>query len=507
MYKRRLKRLALMLVVILVTVLSGTMLLSKKTFKASAASEPIFTDVPADHPFFNQIQEVFGANIMTGLETREFRPDLTADRATVSYVLARAYGISIVPPAVPTFSDVPTTHWAYKEIENLYLGGYVSGFPDGTFHPDLPDGAVDRQSVAAFFAKIHSGGTVPSDPDNTPHFSDCVNVLTCWAYNSVEYLASLDPPVISGYNDGTFHPNDPATRSTLAVVLAKDRNLDISNPPTNPSFTDVPTTNTSFSYIETVHEAGLMNGYLISREFRPDGDVDRATTAVAVARATNNYYEPNLQTFTDVSRTHWAYKEIEGLNKAGIMTGFDMGNGQKEFRPNLAFDRRSMAIVLARAKQLDLTNPGKTFNDVPITDPGYLEIEAAYRANITNGCSAPIGQSGLYFCPDGLLTRGELAVFMYNAYLTLTFYKQADKSSALPDEIITYTISYRNETDTTYQNAEIRDIVPSGTTYVEGSASNNGAYWSSYGVVIWEIGTLLSGDAGRGVLTFQVRVN
>lgn len=36
------------------------------------------------------------------------------------------------------FKDVPTSHWAYKAIEDLFDNEYIKGYPDGTIKPDKP---------------------------------------------------------------------------------------------------------------------------------------------------------------------------------------------------------------------------------------------------------------------------------------------------------------------------------------------------------------------------------
>ena len=35
-----------------------------------------------------------------------------------------------------TFPDVPSTHWAYKEVEYIAKQGVINGVGDGTFNPD-----------------------------------------------------------------------------------------------------------------------------------------------------------------------------------------------------------------------------------------------------------------------------------------------------------------------------------------------------------------------------------
>jgi hypothetical protein len=56
-------------------------------------------------------------------------------------------------------------------------------------------------------------------------------------------------------------------------------------------------------------------------------------------------------------------------------------------------------------------SPPTTFIDVPRTHLFYRQIEAFYDARITTGCS----QSPRMFCPDNLVTRGEMAVFIERA--------------------------------------------------------------------------------------------
>jgi hypothetical protein len=50
-----------------------------------------------------------------------------------------------------------------------------------------------------------------------------------------------------------------------------------------------------------------------------------------------------------------------------------------------------------------------TFNDVPTSDPGFQFIEALVASGITAGCG------GGNYCPDALLTRRQMAVFLSKA--------------------------------------------------------------------------------------------
>jgi hypothetical protein len=388
-----------------------------------------FTDVPigdANNSYegqywaFNQIEAVNKKGWMVGWTVVPFKPEQGATRADIAVALARAYNKSYDNPT-PTFTDVAKDNAAYKEIEGLKQAGWIDGFPDGTFRPTA---VADRGTLAGFVASAHNNGKVPGDNNMPPKFTDCLNATSCPFYNEIQYLASLSPAVITGYSDGTFRPTAVADRQALAVVLAKDKQLDISNPPATPSFSDVPTTQANYAYIEAVKTAGYVTGYPPVKEFRPDQEADRATVAVAIGRATNNILGGGTPTFTDVPADYWAFGEIEGVNKAGIMTGFT----PTVFCPDTdaceaaraIATRSTAAVVIARAKKLTLEpNGAQVFADLAPGAFGYAEANALYKAGYTKGCSTDASGKPNY-CPDQELTRAALAVFIYNAFVLTT---------------------------------------------------------------------------------------
>ena len=74
-----------------------------------------------------------------------------------------------------------------------------------------------------------------------------------------------------------------------------------------------------------------------------------------------------------------------------------------------------------------------------------------------------------------------------------------------PGDIITYRLTYSNIGNKDITNAGIRDVVPEGTTYVDGSANLNGYYNKDQNSVDWKN---LSIKAGRSIIvTFKVKVN
>jgi len=85
--------------------------------------------------------------------------------------------------------------------------------------------------------------------------------------------------------------------------------------------------------------------------------------------------------------------------------------------------------------------------------------------------------------------------------LTLT----ADKLSAVPLEVVTYTLRYKNEGSVDAVNVEVKLPIPADTTYIAGSASPGGTYDPAANCVRWTVAILPPGASGE--FTAKVRVN
>jgi Tol biopolymer transport system component len=113
-----------------------------------------FSDVPTTFPAFRHIEFLNTLGVAKGFGDGTFGPALLVNRAQMAVFLARALagGDANVPPgpADPTFSDVPTTFWAFRHIEFLAGQGIVLGFSDGLYHPEL---MVTRAQMALFIAR------------------------------------------------------------------------------------------------------------------------------------------------------------------------------------------------------------------------------------------------------------------------------------------------------------------------------------------------------------------
>lgn len=71
--------------------------------------------------------------------------------AILNRMSAREGDEAFTPPAVPTFSDVPKSNWAYADIEKAYASGITSGIGEGKFGLG---GKVTHQQAVTFLARV-----------------------------------------------------------------------------------------------------------------------------------------------------------------------------------------------------------------------------------------------------------------------------------------------------------------------------------------------------------------
>jgi hypothetical protein len=186
-----------------------------------------FTDVSssATDPFWAlwEIEAAYAAGIVKGYSDGTYQPSNPVTRDQMAVYISRTLvipnGDAAIPDPVPpaTFSDVASTHWAYKHIEYAVAKNVVKGYDDGTYKPDL---AVDRGQMAVFVARamVAPGGdaAIPAGPA-TATFPDVPTDY--WAYKHVEYCVGQG--VVKGYDDGTYRPTEAVTRDQMAVYVAR----------------------------------------------------------------------------------------------------------------------------------------------------------------------------------------------------------------------------------------------------------------------------------------------
>jgi hypothetical protein len=227
-----------------------------------------------------------------------------------------ATNTSVPPTATPTNTSVPPTATGTNTPEPPT----ATNTPEPPTATNTPGGATPTPCGLSF-----------SDVNPSDYF-----------YVPVMYLACNG--VISGYSDGTFRPYNNTTRGQLTkiVVLAEGWTLDC---PTEPTFSDVPTTHTFYCYVETAVEHSIISGYS-DGTFRPENNVTRGQLSKIVVLAegwTEDCPEPGH--FSDVPPTDPFFCYIETAYNHTIISGYADGT----FRPGNPATRGQISKIVYEA--------------------------------------------------------------------------------------------------------------------------------------------------------------
>ena len=95
-------------------------------------------------------------------------------------------------------------------------GGYVTGYPDGTF---LGNNYVTRAEFVTILVRFFSVADVDCS------FTDVAP--THWAYKYIATATSFG--WLNGYSDGTFRPNQPITRAEAVTVINRMLNRGVNS--------------------------------------------------------------------------------------------------------------------------------------------------------------------------------------------------------------------------------------------------------------------------------------
>jgi hypothetical protein len=139
------------------------------------------------------------------------------------------------------------------------------------------------------------------------------------------------------------------------------------------------------------------------------------------------FSEPHSEvTFTDVPTTHTFYIYIPRLASRNVVSGYNSADkcpdtGAPCFRPDALVTRGQMSKFVALAAGFNEEVPSNTrsFADVPNTDTLWQYLEQLYSRAVVNGYACGgTGEPcpGLYFRPINNVIRGQSAKFVSLAF-------------------------------------------------------------------------------------------
>jgi len=165
------------------------------------------------------VERLVQEGILSGDQNGYFNPKSPVTRGQMITIIVRSLELNQDSvPAVPSFKDVPSDHWANQYVETALEKGIAAGISSDEFGVDAE---CTREQMAAMFVRSFSildpgfvSTTLPSVDLTT--YNDNQKVSS-WAKNSIGF--SLYSGLLYGTTSSTISPDAMATREQAAVLV------------------------------------------------------------------------------------------------------------------------------------------------------------------------------------------------------------------------------------------------------------------------------------------------
>ncbi len=185
-----------------------------ETPDASGAETSRFADVQPSDWFYDSVEYVAEKGIMNGTGDGIFEPYLNVTRGMYATVLGRMEGVS--PEAADSgFADVAPDEYYAPYIAWAAQNGIVDGYGDGNFGPE---DNITREQIAKMTANYITYKTGAAASGAELSFTDAANISD-WAREPIALC--VEQGILNGNDDGTFAPQNNATRAETAAVAER----------------------------------------------------------------------------------------------------------------------------------------------------------------------------------------------------------------------------------------------------------------------------------------------
>jgi plastocyanin len=168
----------------------------------------------------------------------------------------------------------------------------------------------------------------------------------------------------------------------------------------------------TFSYVCTFHGFA---GSVIVKAATTSSESSTTTSASSTTTSTSSTTSTTLAgtpSFVDVASSSPYFSAIEALSTAGIINGYDVAGGLKEFRPGNDVLRAQFTKMIVGALDIPVVpNAAIPFTDVDRDASGYPAdyVAAAFHNNITQGRTATL------FAPYVPVQRAQVTTLVVRA--------------------------------------------------------------------------------------------
>jgi len=319
---------------------------------------------------------------------------------SLAVVFACVGVLGLAPPralaAGPTFSDVPADYPYYEAIEGMAAAGVISGFPDGTFGPQL---LVTRQQFAKMI--VLTLGLPVSEQDVCP-FPDVEKKGPGTFYPDNYVAVAAKEGITTGYTDGRFGATDNIKRCQISTMMVRAANnshfCDLVDAP-DWYLSDWGITDVHGPFADTAQYSGLFEG--LTPDFYRGSDPAIIAPYALATRGEVAQLLWNLKTFTKQTKTGAQLATITEIEDGPVADVFGAAleaasGGDVEWMRSLRVEHPVNATVVASINYG--CAGGKYYLGVPGPGPGQATVAPLMAGFLTylNDFGAEIGYGGLF---------------------------------------------------------------------------------------------------------------
>lgn len=198
--------------------------------KTESVSE-LFTDLPLSHWACRQMEYAAKKGIISGDGDGTCRPDDSVTRVEFVQMIANSFDLERPATGSPkidflehndtkgapegkNFTDVAKDDWYFTAVDWGSKAGVINGYEDGRFGVSE---SITRQDAAVILARVKEACSIVIDKKvSVVEFGDASDIAQ-YSIDAVKELQQYG--VISGYEDGTFHPMGNITRAEAVKLI------------------------------------------------------------------------------------------------------------------------------------------------------------------------------------------------------------------------------------------------------------------------------------------------
>lgn len=154
------------------------------------------------------IDYLSNAGVLKGYENGSFKPNSSISKVEFYSMVNKAAGLK--KTYTVTFSDVSKSKWYYNEVAKAIKAGYITP-TTGRLRPEAPISRQEAMRILGYMYNMNASDGILNN------FSDQGQIKSS-ARGAIAALVEVG--AISGYENGTFRPNNAISRGEVAKIFS-----------------------------------------------------------------------------------------------------------------------------------------------------------------------------------------------------------------------------------------------------------------------------------------------